>query len=125
MEKSQKDQVAEVLKKLPGSDLDALKNYIIGVASEAIENTLPSKIDWFMLQLGFDKDMAQSLSRLADEAGMSRTVTLRKALGLFKIALDAEAEGNRLAILSPRDDIVQDIVGINPAYEATAQPISK
>ena len=125
MNETQKDHVAEVIKKITAEEFETLKNFFIDLANEAIQKTLLANIDSYMNRLGYETELTQILFTLADEAKIPRDKIFRKALGLFKIALDAEAEGNHLAILNPEDDIIQDIVGINPAQEATTESALK
>ena len=57
-----------------------------------------------------------TLGELADELGVSRDEILRRAVNFYRIASDAEAEGNRLAILTSDDEIVRDVTGFRPRH---------
>jgi hypothetical protein len=43
--------------------------------------------------------------------GDSTESLFRKSLGLYKIAVDAGLEGNRVVVVDPEGEIVQDITG--------------
>ncbi len=51
------------------------------------------------------------LDRLSSEMGKDRAEVLRLALGLLRIGLDAKAEGNSLAIITPDFEVDQEIGG--------------
>ena len=65
-----------------------------------------------------------AVEEIAEASGISRAEAIRRAITLMKVAFDANRQGNRLAILTPDDEIVRDIVGVGPAPQAP-QPAAK
>ncbi len=55
----------------------------------------------------------QLLNELSDETGNSPEVILLTAPGLYKIGLEALREGNRLAVVDPDWEPIQEITGIS------------
>ena len=63
--------------------------------------------------------LTEAVEEMARALRVSRDEVHRRAITLFKAAFDAGHEGNRLAILTPDDDIVRDIVGFRAAEPAS------
>lgn len=63
------------------------------------------------LVLSVSPEMQLFLDRLAEDRGEDREEVVRMALGLLRIAQDAKAEGNGLAIVTPDLDIEQEVTG--------------
>ena len=61
--------------------------------------------------------VADILADSAEAIGVVKAEALRRSVLLLKLAVDAESEGNHLAILSPEDDVLQDVLGFGPASE--------
>ena len=64
----------------------------------------------FDLQL--NDELVSSLNDLMQHSGDSPEEVFRKALALYKVGVEAKEEDNRLAIVGPDGEIVQEIVGL-------------
>jgi hypothetical protein len=51
------------------------------------------------------------LDRLAADMDTDPAEVVRLSLGLMRIAVDARREGNRVAVVTPEDEVEQDIDG--------------
>jgi hypothetical protein len=75
-------------------------------------------------QLEEIKKTIAPLLELEARSGEGAEEILRKAITLYEVATDATAKGNRLAILTPDDEIVREIIGLGPSG-AIIQPTAK
>jgi hypothetical protein len=71
--------------------------------------------------MGYSAATTSLAEEIAERHGGTLEDVFSKALTLYEVALDAEAEGNHLAVISPHDDIVHDIVNIKPQ---STEPVS-
>jgi hypothetical protein len=114
-------ELTEVLRRVPTEvveKLGPLLGEVVGqLVSEKLKEFLPAWLDDFQDALGVTEEVGSLASRLSREYRMPPSDILLKALGLFKLALEARARGNRLAILDGNDEIVQEIVGFEPSRE--------
>jgi hypothetical protein len=65
-----------------------------------------------ILTLEVSHELVGFLDGLAGDMGKDPSEVVRLALGLLRIALDARGEGNRVAIVTPDDEVDRDITGI-------------
>jgi hypothetical protein len=114
-------ELKEVLGRVPPEDVEKLVPLLVEVlgqkVSEKFDKLLPAWLESYKYVLGVTEEVGSLASRLAYEYRMPPSEVLLKALGLFKLALDARARGNRISILDQDDVIVQEIVGFEPAPE--------
>jgi hypothetical protein len=119
MNEAEKKQWAETLKSLPleeaAEHFDLMKRMI----DDSLQQRLPS----LMRGLGYSEEIAGLVHLLAAKSGDAKEDVLRKALTLYGLALDAVEKGNRLAILNPQDEIVQEITGFEPS-RPVAEPVA-
>lgn len=80
-----------------------------------IRKLMPSAIDAAMRKRGDDEEVAGMIRLLAARSNDAKDEVLRKALTLYGVAIDAREKGNKLAILSPDDDILHDVIGFELA----------
>ena len=116
------ERAVEALKPLCGEDSEALLGVIRRCAEEAAEKALRSRIKRVLGSRGASTEVSDLADKLAEMTGESKRDLLIKALSLYRAALQANAEGNRLAILNPEDEIVREIVGFDPP-RLTPQPV--
>jgi hypothetical protein len=117
---NQDDRLAEFLQKLPPGDASKLMvGFLKEIAEDAVRHAIPVSLREFYEQIGYSDEVPTLLEDLTARTGESGAVILRKALRLLSAAWDAEEEGNRIAILTPDDEIVQDVVGIHPKPTTT------
>ena len=114
-------ELKEVLGRVPPEDVEKLVPLLVEVlgqkVSEKFDKLLPAWLESYKYVLGATEEVGSLASRLAYEYCMPPSDVLLKALGLFKLALEARAKGNRLAILDGNDEIVQEIVGFEPSRD--------
>ena len=119
MTSEEKKRIAEGLRRIPPEDLenlvDLMSERVGELVSQSFESVLSSRLERYRNTRGLTDDVNDLSSRIAREYQMSPSEVLLKALGLFKLALDANFEGNRIAILDQQDEIVQEIVGLEPS----------
>ena len=112
-------EVADALKGLSENQVKAVVRFVSKVSRDTLTEVLPAQIRAALADtltsVGYTEEIAGLVQLLAARSGDSREDTLKKALTLYGLALDARRQGNRLAILSPEDDIVQDIIGFDVA----------
>lgn len=122
MTKLPNEAVDSLRGKLPPEDFQALTRWIGATVEREVARAISlAHLENSGSHLGLTDQVRDMLLRLSDESNLAPHQVLFKSLGLFKIALDAAFEGNRLAILGQDDDIVQEIVGIDaPAPVAQA-----
>jgi hypothetical protein len=106
--------VPEFLKSISGAQVAELARYVTGLVESAISKSLPSACDNALQQLGYTQEVAGLVHLLAARSNDSKENVLEKALTLYGLALDALEKGNRLAVLSPDDEIVHEIEGFEP-----------
>lgn len=112
----------QILKGLDEEKTDALVDYLAEVTAETLKRAAPPVAENVLRELGHTEEVAGLLQLLAAKSGDSREGVLRKALNLYGIALDVLERGDRLAILNPEDEIVQEITGFR-ATVGDPQPI--
>ena len=119
MTSEEKKRIAEGLRRIPPEDLenlvDLMSERVGELVSQSFESVLSSRLERYRNTRGLTDDVNDLSSRIAREYQMSPSEVLLKALGLFKLALDANFKGNRIAILDQQDEIVQEIVGLEPS----------
>ena len=117
---SRRDNISELLKNLPESETTKL---LVGLlreaARDAVRDALPEPLRDFFNDLGESEGIPALLNEISAKTGAPGFIVLRKALTLYNVAWEAEEEGNRIAILTPDDEIDRDIVGIHSS-ETTA-----
>lgn len=101
---------------LEGSLRDSIK---AALSEPAVQSEMTVVIGGALRELGYTDEITRFVRTLAERSHNSKEAVLRKALNLFKFALDTRDEGNRLSVLSPDDEIVHEIVGFEPAAEPT------
>jgi hypothetical protein len=84
----------------------------------AFNQVLPRAFDEALEKVGHTDEVAGLVQLLAARSNDTKEEVLQKALTLYGLALDAREKGNRLAILSPDDVIVHDVIGFEPAGAA-------
>ncbi len=82
------------------------------ISREVAHEVVPEAIEEYRLSSGISDEVAGLLQLLASRSSDPRELILKKALTLYVNALDYVDRGDRLAILSPDDTIVREIVGI-------------
>jgi len=108
-------RLSDLLRELPPGDASRLMVGLLkGIAEEAVRDALPASLREFSEQNGYSDAVPTLLEEITSKTGKSGAAVLRKALTLYNAAWNAEEDGNRLAILTPEDEIVHDIVGIHP-----------
>lgn len=64
----------------------------------------------------FDVELSDGAMRIVNDllapSGGSPSDLFLKALVLYKVAMDAKAEGNRLAVVNAEGEVEQDITGL-------------
>jgi hypothetical protein len=91
-----------------------LSSAIESQVRSAINESLPWAIDEALRNHGYSEEIAGLLHLLAARSNDPKEDVLKKALTLYGLALDAIEKGNKLAILTPDDAIVHDVIGIGP-----------
>lgn len=61
---------------------------------------------------------------ISEEFGIPRPDVLVKSLALFKLAAEAEREGNKIAILNGDDEIITELSGIRERYIGTLAEVA-
>jgi hypothetical protein len=124
-DQAQQDPLLSFLKGLPPDQAEGVIESFVRKAQPAIENvldrTLPPAIERFLKNRGFTEEVAGLVHMLAARSNDAKEGVLEKALTLYGLALDAREKGNRLAIISPEDFIVHEVVGFEPANLAPAK----
>jgi hypothetical protein len=82
------------------------------------EQFLPLAFRDALERIGYTGEIAGLVQLLAARSNDAKEEVLQKALTLYGLALDAREKGNRLAILSPDDVIVHDVIGFEPVGTA-------
>lgn len=115
----------EIVSGLPVHKVQLFTQELQSIASraarEAVEETLPAALDHYREEkLGYTDEVAGLVRLLAGKTNDSKENVLAKALTLYGLAFDAHENGNRLSILNPEDEIVQDIVGFDDDTSVTS-----
>ena len=97
------------------SQLDALMSEAV---EKAVNKVLPSSLERVLHEIGYSDVVLGVLHLLAARSHDNYEDLLRKALTLYSLALDAKERGNRLAVLSPEDEIVHEIDGLGFSAES-------
>src|SRR5690349_10981983 len=63
---------------------------------------------------GYTPEAQDAVDQIASETGMLASEVILRAMRLYRLALEAERVGHRLAILTGDDEIVRYIVGLGP-----------
>lgn len=71
-----------------------------------------------MEKAGLTRESIQLVQFISKEFDLPATDVLSKSLSLFKLAAEQEAKGNRLAFLTPDDEIVTEVPGIREPMQA-------
>ena len=112
----------ELFKSLPPEQADKVFEAFMGLAEPKIEavirkeiesvisKALPSAIDQGLTRVGYTEEAAGLLHMLAARSKDNKEAVLQKALTLYGLALDAREKGNRLAIISPDDVFIPQVV---------------
>jgi hypothetical protein len=122
------DSIVEVLRNLPSDQAKELFNHFKGdlreLIREAARETVPSAVNAGLRKVGYSDEVTGLARLLAAKSNDNLEDVFKKALTLYGVALDAREKGNRLAILSPSDEIVREIVGFDPS-ELTPPSLAK
>jgi hypothetical protein len=94
------------------------------LGGEIVRMAVPTAIDEVLRNIGYSGDIVAMARLLAARAGEAQEDSLRKALTLYGLALDAHSHGYHLAILDPDDEIVQDIDGFDPDSDVDPAPVA-
>lgn len=70
-----------------------------------------------MIEVGFNRETIQLVRLISKEFGLPSPDVMSKSLSLFKLAAEQEAKGNRLAFLTPDDEIVTEVPGIREPFD--------
>ena len=62
------------------------------------------------LNINLPESVYDTLQRLAQQTNRTMTDIIRTALSLVKIALETDAKGNKLAVVSPEGKVLKEIV---------------
>ena len=79
---------------------------------QALQRIESAVTDQVVEKIGFTAEALGLIKLLAVKSNQSRDEVIDQALTLYGLVLDAVEQGNKLAILSPEDEIVRDINGI-------------
>jgi RNA-binding protein YhbY len=66
----------------------------------------------FAMIMDISSDTRELLARMAAESGGDEFEVIGKALALYRVALDARREGNRIGIFGEDCELEREIVGI-------------
>jgi hypothetical protein len=126
-QKDPRIDLEEQVKKLAPGQFVELFEAFLGKAEPRIESAiskaLPSAVEQALRRVGYTEEIAGLLHMLAARSNDDKESTLMKALTLYGLALDALEKGNRMAILSPDDEIVHDVIGVGTA-QSNPQPVA-
>lgn len=118
------DPWREFLRSLAPEQRDKFVGAFLGMAESALEKSLPPLLENAFEKLGYSREIAGLVQLLAAKSDDTKEDVLRKALTLYGLALDAREKGNRMAILTPDDVIVHEVVGFEPVDQADLQTAS-
>lgn len=107
-------EIIDILGKLPKDQSLKLMDLIKSAVVEAVRQEIPTVVEDLRRSEGLGEGVVGLTRLLAARSNESYENTLMKALTLYGAALDATEKGNRLAVLSPDDDIVHEIIGFDP-----------
>lgn len=85
--------------------------------ADRIARSLGDSLPLAFEKIGYTEEIAGLVHLLAARSNDAKDEVLRKALTLYGLALDQREKGNRLAFLSPDDDIVHEVVGFEPVIQ--------
>lgn len=74
----------------------------------SVQTSTPAKIK--RLNINLPAPVYDELERLASSSSRSMTEIVRTALGLVKVAIEAESQKNKLAIVKPDGKLLKEIV---------------
>jgi hypothetical protein len=117
-EKDGLEPLHTLLKNLPPDQASKVLESLFALFNSSLSKMIPPLIDCHLENTGFTREIAGLVQLLAARSDDTKEGVLEKALTLYGLALDAREKGNRLAILSPDDVIVHDVVGFEPAETA-------
>jgi hypothetical protein len=100
------DQRGEVVESLLALLKPTLESSIIGSIDKVYEQALH--------RIGYTEEVAGLVQLLSARSNDSKEDVLKKALMLYGLALDAREKNNKIAILTPDDVVVRDIIGFEP-----------
>lgn len=89
--------------------------------SRLLETNFSDIVPSFLEMVGITLEAVGLIQDIASRTKDSREDVVRKALNLYQLLLDAQDEGNRMAILSPDDTIVHEVVGYELPEKANLQ----
>lgn len=108
------ERMAEVLGSALEIALPEALEAVIEKARPIVVDELRSALKQGLEQLGYSEEVLGLVRLLAAKTDDSKEEALRKALTLYGLAIDAREKGNRMAILSPEDLILHEVVGFEP-----------
>jgi hypothetical protein len=123
MDSSKVEELAEILRKLAPEDRSRLIDRLSELATESTAHHQAHHLRRMRNALCADDSVALAVWELALTYEMRPEEVLAKGLGLFIIAQDAAAKGFRLAVLNSKDEIEQEIVGIESPRDAVSLPV--
>jgi hypothetical protein len=88
------------------------KNNVIREALDVLRTTVD-----LMNEVGLTGETVQLVRFISKEFGLPSPDVISKSLSLFKMAAEQEAKGNRLAFLTPDDEIVTEVPGIREPFD--------
>jgi hypothetical protein len=102
-----------ISKALPDLLIDA-------VVKEAIAESLPDAIDEFLRHRGYSEEVTELVQLYSERFHDTNEDVLKKALRLYNFAMAAREQGHRVAILNSDDEIVHEIIGLEPTATTTS-----
>ena len=108
--KGQARQLLESLRGLPAEQMPLIQQASIEVI---LNRTL--RVEALEQKRTIPEQAAALVQLLAAKSNDVKDDVLQKALTLYGLALDAREKGNGMAILSPDDEILHEVIGFEPA----------
>jgi hypothetical protein len=116
----QSNRLSDLVKEIVGQVVEQITGEVVRASIPSVlKAAMPSVLDTVFQEIGYSGEVAGLIHLLAARSGDTDESVLRKALTLYGVALNAQEKGNRLAILSPTDEIVHEIVGFDPSELAS------
>ncbi|MFO0949970.1 MAG: hypothetical protein U0835_02230 [Isosphaeraceae bacterium] len=85
------------------------------VTKRELLELMPQLLQGVLRAKGLSDETSGLVQLLAAKTNDSQSEVLRKALTLYGLAVDAIEKGNHVAILTPDDEILHEVVGFDPA----------
>ncbi|MCA1685992.1 MAG: hypothetical protein LC745_08420 [Planctomycetia bacterium] len=118
VEQNPSNALTQTIENLPPEMSVKLMDAVLGKAEPMIESVirkfLPSAIDRALRKVGYTEEIAPLLEMASDRSLDTKEDILKKALRLYIFAMDARELGDRVVIINSDDEIVHEIVGIEP-----------